>query len=199
MLFRRRTKLHPIKRLREILWPSMGWGRTWDYIRHRMFRRSDSSYSITAGIATGVAISFSPLIGTHFVQAALVAYVLRANLFAAVLGTLFGNPTTFPLIWWMSYELGEWVFGLFGYTGLLAIPAEGLQLSYLLAHPYKLLLPMMVGGYLLAIVSWFVSYVFFYWPVKQMQKAYHAERLQKLRDKILHREHAERKKDENAD
>ena len=183
MLFRRRAPLKLKKRIQEFVWPSMGWPRTWDYIRHRMFRRSDSAYAITAGLALGVSISFSPLVGTHFVQAAFFAYFLRANLFAAVLGTMFGNPTTFPLIWWGSYELGEWVFHLFGYTQLRDLPDAGLTLGYLFAHPYKLLMPMMVGGYMLALVTWPIAYMLFYWPVRQMQRAYHAERARRLRNK----------------
>lgn len=198
MLFRRRTKLHPIKRLREMLWPSMGWERTWDYIRHRMFRRSDSSYAITAGLAAGVAVSFSPIMGTHIVQAAGLSLVTRANIFAGAIGTLFGNPTTFPMIWWASYQLGAFIIGLFWDVRMVELP-DHITFAFLMAHPYKIFMPMMVGGYTLALVSWPVAYLICYWPVKQMQKAYHADRLQKLRDKIMHREHAEREKYKDAD
>lgn len=198
MLFRRRDKLHPIKRLREMVWPSMGWLRTWDYVRHRMFRRSDSAYSITAGLAAGVAVSFSPIMGTHMIQAVILSLATRANIFAAAIGTLFGNPTTLPFIWMAAYKLGTFVLDFFGRVDLMILPDE-MSFDFMMKHPYKLFLPMMIGGYMLAILSWFVSYVVCYWPVKQMQKAYHAERLQKLRDKILHREHAAQEKGDNTD
>jgi hypothetical protein len=36
----------------------------------------------------------------HFVLSALLAYIARANIIASAIGTVVGNPWTFPFIWW---------------------------------------------------------------------------------------------------
>jgi uncharacterized protein (DUF2062 family) len=35
-----------------------------------------------------------------------MAFLLRANVVASAIGTLIGNPLTFPFIWLSSYKLG---------------------------------------------------------------------------------------------
>ena len=47
----------------------------------------------------------------HFFLAAGLAWVLRGNVVAALLGTFFGNPLTFPLIALSSINLGHWMLG----------------------------------------------------------------------------------------
>ena len=36
-----------------------------------------------------------------------LAWILRGSMAAAIIGTLFGNPWTFPFIWYLSYEVGK--------------------------------------------------------------------------------------------
>lgn len=68
-------------------------------------------YSIASGFAIGAAISFTPFIGFHFILSALVSIVMRANLVASLLGTVVGNPWTFPFIWLWLYHSGLWILG----------------------------------------------------------------------------------------
>ncbi len=63
------------------------------------------------GLACGAFVSFLPTFGLHFVLATLLALILRGNLLAALLGTFFGNPLTFPLIAVGSMQLGSWLLG----------------------------------------------------------------------------------------
>ncbi len=171
----------------------MGWGRTFHYYRHRLFRTGDSTYRITAGLALGAAISFTPLLGTHIIQIIFLAIVLRASFLAAFIGTALGNPWTFPFIFWLSYKVGIIIMGVFGWSDFAALPdfmtqdyfAEntGDFMSYLLAHPLKLLTPMVLGGYICGILFWPLAYGILYYPVKVAQKTYQSEKLQRL----LHR------------
>ena len=66
---------------------------------------SDKS-SIAKGFATGVAISFTPFVGAHTLLALALAQFTRQNKTAALLGTLLGNPWTFPLIWYLDWQAG---------------------------------------------------------------------------------------------
>lgn len=44
-------------------------------------------------------MSFTPFIGFHFVLAAAVTMMMCSNLIASAVGTVVGNPITFPFIW----------------------------------------------------------------------------------------------------
>ncbi len=97
--------------LREALWPRGGWSRALSYLRLRLNRLPDRPERIARGIFVGILVSFSPLFGVHFFLAAGMAWVLRGNVVAALLGTFFGNPLTFPLIALSSINLGHWMLG----------------------------------------------------------------------------------------
>jgi len=62
-------------------------------------------------LAFGVFASFSPFFGFHIILAMLMAKTLRANLIAAVAGTLIGNPISFPFIIGFALKLGNWLLG----------------------------------------------------------------------------------------
>src|SRR5687768_11738955 len=103
-ILKRRNPRPALAKIRQGLWPSMGWGRTLRYYRHRVFRTGDSTYRITAGLASGMAVSFSPFIGTHVGQGLALAWLLRASLLASFIGTALGNPATYPFIFWAAYK-----------------------------------------------------------------------------------------------
>src|SRR5271167_2106233 len=53
---------------------------------------------VAASFAIGVAISFTPLLGLHWIIALLLAVILRLNKVDVLLGTLVVNPLTLPAI-----------------------------------------------------------------------------------------------------
>lgn len=77
------------------------------YLRLRMNRIPDTPDRIGRGIAAGVLISFTPLFGGHLLFAAGLAWAMRGNVLAALLGTLIGNPLTFPFIAVAAMEVGR--------------------------------------------------------------------------------------------
>ena len=99
------------RHVREFFWPSLGFRRSTLYLVHRVRRLPDSPYSIAAGFACGTAVSFTPLIGLHFGIAAVLAWIMRADLLASALGTLLGNPWTLPFILLWLYHIGHWMIG----------------------------------------------------------------------------------------
>lgn len=126
------------------------------YLRASLKRIQDSPYRVAAGAACGAAISFTPFIGFHLALAILLAAALRANLISAALGTVVGNPWTFPVIWLSTLRLGEWVLGIDGvlsvaeaFDRLADAPVEVLQ---------PLVIPMIIGGFVLAIPAWGATY-----------------------------------------
>jgi uncharacterized protein (DUF2062 family) len=63
------------------------------------------------GFAAGAFASFTPLVGFHFIVAAVLALVVGGNVVASALGTCVGNPLTFPFIWLSTYNLGGYLLG----------------------------------------------------------------------------------------
>lgn len=187
-MFARRTKLHPLKRIREFLWPSMGWSRMLRYYECRLLRLKDSNASIARGLSFGAAISFTPLPGTHIIGAASLSWLTRSNVVASVLGTLVGNPWTFPLMWWGAYKVGNKLFSALG------LPMRDMPdvftwnhlVGEITAHPLELVIPWVTGGFILTFLSWPVFYVLSFLLVKKI-------RIQQKRGRKLMVEHFEPK------
>src|SRR5699024_6471352 len=109
MIFKRRERPSTGQRLREAVAPRKGWWRGLDYINKRMRRLPDSPHRIALGFACGAFASFTPLFGLHFILAATLALVMRANILAALFGTVVGNPLSFPLISASALYTGRWI------------------------------------------------------------------------------------------
>lgn len=147
----------------------MGWWRACKYAHKRIVRLSDSTHKIAAGLAIGTCVSFTPLVGTHFIQAGFVAYLIRANLISSLIGTFVGNPWTFPFMWWAAISLGSYIFGVLGLPASTKLPetVDFHVLWDIFTHePMRIFLPWLVGGYLLAFLVWMPCYLFFYQLVK---------------------------------
>ncbi len=95
----------------EFFWPRGGWGRAAQYVKHRLRRLPDSPEKIARGIFAGVLTTFTPFFGMHFVVAGLLAFLVRGNLLAALLGTFFGNPLTYVPIGVISIKTGYFLLG----------------------------------------------------------------------------------------
>jgi uncharacterized protein (DUF2062 family) len=107
MLFRRRNDQGRWDQLRVWLWPRVSWRRSALYYLKRILRLSGTPHAIALGTAIGVAATFTPFIGFHFAITFAVAWLLGGNMLAGAIGTLLGNPLTFPLIWASTYQLGD--------------------------------------------------------------------------------------------
>jgi uncharacterized protein (DUF2062 family) len=112
MIFKRRERPSTYTRVREAVAPRKGIWRGVGYIHLRMRRLPDSPHRIALGFACGSMASFTPFFGLHFVIAAGLAWAARANLLAALFGTVVGNPLTFPLISAVSLWTGRRLLGL---------------------------------------------------------------------------------------
>ncbi len=112
MVFKRRNPRSYAQIVGEFFYPRGGWRRAGVYVIHRLRRLPDPAHRISRGIAAGVFVTFTPFYGLHFVLAALVSWLMRGNILAALLATFVGNPITFPIIATVSVELGSFLMGL---------------------------------------------------------------------------------------
>lgn len=167
MLFDRRNRPSLGRRLRNVIWPESGLRRSTRYLAHRVRRMPGTPYAIAAGFASGAAVSMTPFPGFHFLLSALLAWALRGSIVVSAIGTVVGNPWTFPFIWLWLFESGNWILGTSG-----SLTAGGLTLDALWQNPMGLLLPMLVGSVPTALITWIV----FYWPLRRMVAAYQQRR-----------------------
>jgi len=186
-MFRRRRKITVPGRLRELLWPRSGWERAAKYIFHRVARLPGTPYAIAGGIAIGAAISVTPFVGLHIVLSALLAWSIRANVISSTIGTLVGNPWTFPFIWVWVYELGRWIGTSRGaeiadhvdFIGLFGRMLEAflrLDMAYLFEIAWPVFWPMLLGSIPTAIVVWLAVYVLLKPVVASYQRRRRARR-----------------------
>jgi hypothetical protein len=169
MLFRRRKGQTLLQRMLILLWPQRGLKRGWRYLWHRMTRISATPHTIALGAAAGAFISFTPLLGLHFVLAGLIAFVLGGSIVASAIGTAVGNPLTFPFIWLASYNLGALLLGHRQRTRL-TIDLPDNMLMFLFSEPRMVwrafwfaidpyIIPMMVGGVPLGLACGVAVYI----------------------------------------
>ena len=117
MVFKRRDQPSIWQKVREAIYPRKGWRRGIDYYSHRIKRIADTPHNIALGFAAGVFTSFTPFFGLHLVIGGVLAWVLRANILAGIIGTFVINPVSGPFIAGLSFWTGRTLFGLGGGGG----------------------------------------------------------------------------------
>ena len=195
-MFRRRKPLSTVNQMRAVLWPARGFRRLFSYLFQRIIRLPGTPASIAVGFASGVAASFTPFLGFHFIIGGALAMFLRGNVLASAIGTFFGNPWTFILIWLADYEVGLKVIHAVGYgTDLRVLSIEELgaimgQVMHFmsfsgavtwteLAHDFEqVFMPMLIGGIVLGSFAWVVSFLLTLWAVKAW-RSHRTKRLKK--------------------
>jgi uncharacterized protein (DUF2062 family) len=110
-VFKRAKPMTWGKWARHQIYPKGGIKRAAAYLWHRLRRLPDPPHRIARGVFVGTFVNFPPIFGIQIPAAALLAWVLRGNVLAAVLGTLLSNPITTPLIALVSLNLGHWMLG----------------------------------------------------------------------------------------
>ncbi|MCW8916764.1 MAG: DUF2062 domain-containing protein [Magnetovibrio sp.] len=189
-MFQRRQKISLLHRIVQFFWPKAGWHRSTRYVFHRVARIPGSAYSLAAGFACGAAISFTPFMGLHFVISMAMAYVIRANVLAAAIGTAVGNPWTFPFIWVGVFNTGQWILRTnsmdaqeIDFLDVLTESMEALHkldFDYLVEVGGPVILPMLVGCVPWVIGVWIVFYLPLRPVISKYQAARHHKRTQKL-------------------
>ena len=127
------------------------------YYKLRLARLPGSNYAISSGFACGAMVSFTPLLGFHFVLAVIFAYLIRGNFIAALIGTVVGNPITFPFIWGLIYKTGTYVTNI----KLEKINHE-INFDMIVNQTYEIFFPMLIGGIIIAPLVWIITYYIIY-------------------------------------
>lgn len=203
MVFRRRDRRSPWRLAAEAVYPRGGWRRALEYIKHRLRRLPDSPEKIGRGMAAGVFISFTPLYGFHFLGGLLIAWAVRGNLLASMIGTFANNFLTLVPISAMAVYLGYWMLGMepdarlveglghaFGQAGsdlwhnLGAVFGPGLmEWAGLRVFFGEVFWPYLVGGLVPGALAALASY----WLTVPLVRAYQAARRKSLEERLARR------------
>ena len=163
--------------------------RTKKYISLSIKRIKGTPQALSLGLATGIAISFTPFIGLHALLAIFISWIIGGSMAAALIGTLFGNPWTFPFIWYFTFEIGQFInYGFISYEEEFSFKVIKKEVSTLLAivkniiifanifeleenvAKLKLIPFMVVGSIPLVFISWIFSYFSFLIIFKSYKK-----------------------------
>ena len=195
-MFRRRKPLSALNQMRAFIWPERGFRRLFSYLFQRIIRLPGSPASIAGGFAAGVAASFTPFLGLHFILAAALAMLFRGNVLASAIGTFFGNPWTFILIWLADYEVGLGIIRSLNYGADLRVLSIE-ELGEIMGNALKFMsfsgaiswaemsrdleqvfMPLLIGGTVLGAVAGLISFLITLWVVKGW-RLHRARRLEK--------------------
>ena len=107
--------------------------------------------SVAIGLAWGVSVSFTPLLGLHLIICYSGTLIMSGNLIAATVGSVIGNPWTFPFFFYLAYKLGlNFIFS--------PLDVYEFKLSFLIENFNKLFFPTLLGSLPIAIIMWFITY-----------------------------------------
>jgi uncharacterized protein (DUF2062 family) len=110
---------------------------------------------IAMGLAIGVFVGVTPTIPFHTALIVLLGLLFRQNITAGYLGSwMISNPLTIPLLYLSQYELGRFLLGMERCRFELA----DYSLGAIAALGWKILLPLLAGGILMAPIFAFPAY-----------------------------------------
>ena len=189
MPFGRKKKKSLITSIVSLIKIFFAFSRTKKYISLSLKRIKGTPQALSLGLATGIAISFTPFIGLHALLAIFISWVIGGSMAAALIGTLFGNPWTFPLIWYFTFEIGQFInYGFLSYEEEFSFQIIKKEISTLLVilkniivfanipeleenvEKLKLIPFMVVGSIPLVFITWILSYFSFLIIFKSYRK-----------------------------
>lgn len=162
MILKRKNKQSIWAKIRNFIWPSIGIKRTLKYYKHRIIRMPHSTQSISMGLAAGCVVSWTPSFPFHILQCYIFSRIFKANFPAAVLGTAFGNPWSFPILFMISYHVGHFFLSVTGLYDVFVMLAGETELFNQHGFGIQKFLPTLVGGYIMAVLTYPMFYYGFY-------------------------------------
>ena len=117
----------------------------------KIYRIRDFPESVAIGLAWGTSISFTPLLGLHLIICYLGTLSMRGNLIAATVGSVIGNPWTFPFFFFLAYKLGLFFF-------FSPLEYYEFKISFLINNFNELFFPTLIGSLPIAITVWVITY-----------------------------------------
>jgi uncharacterized protein (DUF2062 family) len=129
-------------------------------VRH-ILALDDSPERIALAFAIGIFLAFSPLLGLHTFLGLTIAFLLRLNRPAVLMGVFVNNPWTLVPIYTLGSYVGGWLVGFPATDGLPHFTwGQLMRGSYWveMAGHWRVLKPMFLGSTILALLAAAISY-----------------------------------------
>jgi uncharacterized protein (DUF2062 family) len=108
--------------------------RLFRYFEYKVLHIDDTPHKIALGLAIGLFVAWSPLIGLHIFLAIALSFLFRANKFSAFVSIWASNIFTFFIIYYPEYLLGRLILSIF-------LPGRTLSSRQVLDSLHNLLSP----------------------------------------------------------
>ena len=120
-------------------------------LKMKVYKIRDFPEAVAIGLAWGVAVSFTPLLGFHLIICYLGTILMRGNLIAATVGSVIGNPWTFPIFFYVAYQFG---------LNFIYSPLDNYEfkINFLIENFSRLFFPTLIGSLPIAIAAWYITY-----------------------------------------
>mgnify|MGYP000309277846 CR=1 FL=1 len=120
-------------------------------LKLKVFRIRDFPEAVAIGLSWGAAVSFTPLLGFHLIICYLGTWLMRGNLIAATVGTIIGNPWTFPFFFYIDYKIGLFFFRE-------SLDNYEFKVQFFIDNFEALFYPTLLGSLPIAFIIWFLTY-----------------------------------------
>lgn len=135
------------------MWRGIGILRQAKLMLVRFVRLRGEPDEIAKGIALGIFIGMTPTFGLQMVIAIFLAYLLKENRLAALVGVWVTNPVTAPVIYAIEYEVGRILLKM----PRAALPGE-LSFGAFADLSYDVLAPLWLGSVIAGILCGSLAY-----------------------------------------
>ena len=151
---------------------------------------------IASGMALGLFIGMTPVMGLHMIIAVPLAALFKWNKISAGIGVWITNAVTAPFIYGITYLVGAWMIGIEKPSGM--DPAQGLSGLYrMILKAPEIFWAMTMGGIVLGIPLALAGYYFSYSVLHKYQQGI-KEKIAKSKESLAHRKEERKRKKEAA-
>ena len=179
--------------------PSDGKKPTWFTPLYKAYERflkiRGNPREIALGMALGLFIGMTPVMGLHMIIAVPLAALFKWNKISAGIGVWITNAVTAPFIYGFTYLVGAWIIGIEKPTGINPHHGLGGLYKMLLKAP-EIFWAMTIGGIVLGIPLAIAGYWFSYSVLHKYQQGIKIK-IAKSKESLAHKkEDRQRKKTE---
>lgn len=135
-------------------------------IFRRFLKLRGDPHAIAMGLALGVFVGMSPLMGLHSVIAITVAAVFKWSKIAALIGVFVTNPLTAPVIYPLTYTLGATILG----NPVTIGSSGGLNFGDIFQSSSAVLTNLFVGGGIIGLAGGAFSYAIALRTIRQYRR-----------------------------
>ena len=129
----------------------------------QLLRIKDTPHRVALGLAIGIAAGCLPCMGVQSFLALPLAFLIRANKIASLIGVWWTNPITFIPIYYSEYVIGTLFsdYSVLNYSDFYHKTSQLRNLEDVTNLGLEILMPMTIGSLIAAAVIGPLSFFFF--------------------------------------